>query len=63
MIVNEKISYSKILWWIIGYDASGAFVAFIITIDILPLLLFGLVNKNLKKYNVKQIKIIIICLQ
>lgn len=49
MMVNEKISYSKILWWIIGYDASGAFVAFIITIDIFPLLLFGLVNKNLKK--------------
>lgn len=63
MMVNEKISYSKILWCIIGYDASGAFVAFIITIDIFPLLLFGLVNKNLKKYNVKQIKIIIICLQ
>lgn len=59
-MVNEKISYSKLIRWSIGYDAYGVFLAFIITVDIFPRLLFGLLNKNLKKYNVKQIKIIII---
>lgn len=63
MMVNEKISYSKIMWWIVGYDAYGAFLVFVIAIDIFPWLLFGLLNKNFKKYNVKQIKIIIICPQ
>lgn len=51
MMVNEKTIHSKNMLWIIGFYAYDALLDVIITVDIFPWLLFGLLNKIFKKLN------------